>query len=98
MSRKNTEQAFGPEPTFEEFETARKVIIFVRRMLAAERNGKGACRAGRDPLALADSPVMAEIVMRSSAVCNPALWEQTQLASGEGQYARSHYDAARAGE
>jgi hypothetical protein len=98
VSRKNTEQDFGPEPTFEEFEAARKVIIFVRRMLAAERLGRGACRAGRDPLALADSPVMAEIVMRSSSVCNPARWEQTQLASAEGQYERSYYDAARAGE
>lgn len=98
MGRRNQEQDFGPEPTFEEFEAARKVIIHVRRELAAARNGRGACIAGRDPLAIADSPIMAEIVMRSSAVCNPALWEQTQLASGEGQYQRTVYDAAHAGD
>lgn len=91
----NPEQAL---PTFEEYQAARKVIVYVRRALAEARNGRGARRPGSDPLALADSPIMAEIVMRSSPVCDPALFERTQLASAEGLYQRSQYDAAQAGD
>lgn len=58
MKRRNQEQDFGPEPTFEEFEVARRVIIFVRKMLAeqpgpdAPKNARGI--KGRDPLASAE--------------------------------------------
>jgi hypothetical protein len=96
--RRTQEQAPDREPTFEEFVAARKVIIYVRRAMAEARNGKGACAPARDPLALADSPIMAEIVMRSSHLCDPALFERSQLASAEGLYERSFYDVASAGE
>lgn len=92
MSSRKQGQDCGPEPTFEDFEAARRVIVYVRQELAAERHGKGACAAGRDPLALADSPIMAEIVMRSSPVCNPALWESTQLISAEQHFERNQND------
>jgi hypothetical protein len=89
-------QDFDAEPTFEEFEAARRVIIYVRLELAAQSraaDGRGLARGmRRDPLALADSPIMAEIVMRSSPAFNPAFFERSHLGSAEGLFERSHRD------
>lgn len=64
------------EPTFEDYVTARRVIIHVRELMA---------ESGKDFSLLGD-PFFAEIVMRSSRICNPELWNQSQLASAEGNY------------
>lgn len=57
------------EPTFDEYVAARRVIVFVRRELAAE--GRPRAR-GADALSLGNSDIFAEIVMRSSPFFNPA--------------------------
>lgn len=66
------------EPTFEEYLTARRVMIHVRGWL----EGQG------EHVSLSGCPVFAHVVMQSSPVVNPALFESAGLASAEGLFER----------
>lgn len=83
MNRRTPARDDGPEPTFEDYQTARRVMIQVRRGLDA---------AGQKAM-LSECPVFGEIVFRSSPLCDPASFARTQLASAEGRYERSSSDA-----
>jgi hypothetical protein len=85
--RRNPEQDLGPEPTFEDYEIARRVMIHTRRWL--EEQG--------EHVTLSDCPVFSHIVLNSSPVVNPALYERSQLASAEGGYERSYRDTVNGG-
>lgn len=77
----------GWEPGFEDFLTARRVMIWVRRWL----EGQG------EHVTLSECPIFSQVVLRSSPVCNPELWERTVLASAEGGFDRSVPQFTRAG-
>lgn len=66
------------EPTPEQFRVARDVMVWVRKRLEAEG----------EHLTLSEDRIFSECVMRGSAVCDPELWEQSQLTSAEGLYER----------
>jgi hypothetical protein len=66
------------DPTSEEYRIARRVMVYVRKQLEAEGVR----------LTLSENRIFSEVVMRGSAVCDPALWEQSQLTSAEGLYER----------
>lgn len=72
------------EPSFEEFCAARRVIVWVRRWLE---------EAG-EHISLSEDAIFSQVVMRSSPLADPALFEESQLLSAEGRYERSFYDAA----
>ena len=67
------------EPTFDEYMTARRVMIYTRRWL--ERNG--------ERVTLSEDPIFSHVVLMSSSLNNPALFEASELASAEGRYDRS---------
>lgn len=81
--RDSQPQDFGPEPTFEDYVTTRRVMIHTRRWL--ESQGERVSFSG--------CPVFAHVVLNSSPVVNPELFERTQLASAEAQYVRTHQEA-----
>jgi hypothetical protein len=77
----------GWEPTFDDFLTARRVMVWVRKWL----EGQG------EHVTLSECPIFSQVVLRSSPVCDPALFESTQLASAEGLFVRPVQTRARFG-
>jgi hypothetical protein len=67
------------EPTFDDYRTAREVMIHVRKFL--ETQG--------EKHKLSDDPVFGWIVLQSSPIVDPELFAGSRLASAEGHYTRS---------
>jgi hypothetical protein len=81
--RRSPSHADGGAPTFEDYVTARRVMIHVRKWL--EEQG--------EHVTLSECPIFSHIVLQSSPVCDPKLFESSQLASAEGSYIRTDSDA-----
>lgn len=76
--RHHARQRQTEEPTFEEYRTARRVMAYVRKSL--EESG--------ERLTLSEDRIFSEVVFRGSAVCDPELFERSQLGSAEGNFER----------